>query len=247
MKNTASRIEGKLALITGGTRGIGFAIAGALLQRGAQTFICGTTKAGADSAVRLLSARHGDRIAGTACDVRDYKQVQAMIREVEHEFSGLDILINNAGIGSFNNVEKMPPEEWQATIETNLSGVFYCCREAIPLMKKRGAGYIINIGSLAGKNAFPGGAAYNATKFGLIGFSEALMQEVRYDHIRVSYVMPGSVNTEFGRSSEQDRAKTWKLLPEDVADVVVNLLETCPRALPSRVELRPSEPKKSTA
>src|SRR4030095_13312568 len=121
------------------------------------------------------------------------------------------------------------------------SGVFYCCHEAIPLMRSRGGGYIINIGSLAGKNAFPGGAAYNASKFGLIGFSEALMQEVRYDHIRVSYVMPGSVNTDFGRSREQGPSDTWKLWPEDVATVVVSLLEMEPRALPSRVELRPSE------
>ena len=138
----------------------------------------------------------------------------------------------------------MPVEAWQATIETNLSGLFYCCREAIPAMKRRGGGYIINIGSLAGKNAFPGGAAYNASKFGLIGFSEALMQEVRYDHIRVSYVMPGSVNTLFGDSGEQQPSETWKLWPEDVANVVVQLLEMDPRALPSRVELRPSEPQK---
>src|SRR4029434_10620358 len=135
-------------------------------------------------------------------------------------------------------------DEWKATLETNLSGVFYCCHEALPLMKRRGGGYIINIGSLAGKNAFPGGAAYNASKFGLIGFSEALMPEVRYDHIRVSYIMPGSVNTEFGRGGEEKPSNTWKLWPEHVAEVVVDLLEMDPRALPSRVELRPSEPKK---
>jgi len=112
------------------------------------------------------------------------------------------------------------------------------------LMKSNGAGYIINIGSLAGKHASPGSAAYCASKFGLVGYSEALMQEVRYEHIRVSHVMPGSVNTSFGRSGGQDPAKTWKLLPEDVASAVINLLEMDPRALPSQVELRPSEPKK---
>jgi 3-oxoacyl-[acyl-carrier protein] reductase len=138
----------------------------------------------------------------------------------------------------------MPVGEWSATIETNLSGVFFACHGAIPIMKRGGGGYIINIGSLAGKNAFAGGAAYCASKFGLIGFSEALMQEVRYDHIRVSYVMPGSVNTSFGRGVEQDNATTWKLQPEDVATAVINLLEMDPRALASRVELRPSEPKK---
>src|SRR6185503_11118398 len=124
------------------------------------------------------------------------------------------------------------------------SGVFFCCHNALPLMKKSGGGYIINIGSLAGKNPIAGMAAYCASKFGLLGFSESLMQEVRYDHIRVSCVMPGSVNTSFGRSSERDPATTWKLLPEDVATVVVNLLEMDARALPSRIEIRPSEPKK---
>ena len=138
----------------------------------------------------------------------------------------------------------MPVQEWARIIETNLSGVFYCCREAIPLLRRRGGGYIVNVGSLAGKNAFAGGAAYNASKFGLVGFSEALMQDVRYDHIRVSYVMPGSVNTEFGGSGHENPSHTWKLLPEDVAQVIVNLLDMDPRALPSRVELRPSEPRK---
>jgi short-subunit dehydrogenase len=136
----------------------------------------------------------------------------------------------------------MEATEWQATLETNLTGVFYCCRQALPLMKERGGGYIINIGSLAGKNAIPGMAAYCASKFGLIGFSEALMQEVRHDHIRVSYVMPGSVDTGFGGGRREGSA-SWKLAPEDVAEVVVDLLEMEPRALPSRVELRPSEPK----
>jgi NAD(P)-dependent dehydrogenase (short-subunit alcohol dehydrogenase family) len=194
--------------------------------------------------VTSLQNSHGQRIAGTVCDVGNYEQVRQMIGGAERSFGGLDILVNNAGIGPFAHVEKMPVADWQATIDTNLSGLFYCCHEAIPLMKERGGGYIINIGSLAGKNAFAGGAAYNASKFGLIGFSEALMQDVRYDHIRVSYVMPGSVNTRFGQSSPHEPANSWKLLPVDVATVVVNLLEMDARALPSRVELRPSEPKK---
>jgi len=192
----------------------------------------------------MLRAGHGDRIAGAGCDIRSYEQVRSAMVQVEQAFGGIDFLINNAGVGYFANVEAMPVADWAATLETNLSGVFHCCREAIPMMKRRGGGYIINIGSLAGKNAFAGGAAYNASKFGLIGFSEALMQEVRYDHIRVSYVMPGSVETEFGRSGKQGSSKPWKLLPEDVARVVVELLETDPRALTSRVEIRPSEPKK---
>lgn len=238
-----SRIDGKSALITGGTRGIGFAIAEMLLARGARVFICGTSQNRIDAALTDLGAK-GGRIEGTVCNVRSYQEVQELVREADQKLKGIDILVNNAGIGSFSHVAEMKPEDWLATIEINLNGVFYCCHEVVPLMKQRGGGYIINIGSLAGKNAFPGGAAYNASKFGLIGFSEALMQEVRHDHIRVSYVMPGSVNTEFGRSTEQDRASTWKLLPEDVAETVVHLLEMDPRALSSRVELRPSEPKK---
>jgi NAD(P)-dependent dehydrogenase (short-subunit alcohol dehydrogenase family) len=241
---TRSPIGGKSALVTGGTKGIGLAIAQSLAERGAGIFICARNGKEVERTVSALRAKYGKRVAGVACDVRLYEQVREMIVEAEQALGGLDILVNNAGVGSHSYVERMPIEEWRATLETNLSGMFYCCREAIPAMKRRGSGYIINIGSLAGKNAFPGGAAYNASKFGVIGFSEALMQEVRYDHIRVSYVMPGSVNTEFGGAGEQEPEKTWKLTPGDVATAVINLLEMDPRALPSRVELRPSEPRK---
>jgi NAD(P)-dependent dehydrogenase (short-subunit alcohol dehydrogenase family) len=237
-----SKIEGKSALITGGTRGIGLAIAEMMLARGARVFICGTHQRGVDDAVGALESV--GQIEGAVCNVRSYPEVRELVRQADRRLGGIDVLVNNAGIGCFSHVAEMSPEDWLATIEINLNGVFYCCREVVPLMKGRGGGYIVNIGSLAGKNAFPGGAAYNASKFGLIGFSEALMQEVRHDHIRVSYVMPGSVNTEFGRSAAQDPASTWKLLPEDVAETVAHLLEMDPRALPSRVELRPSEPKK---
>src|SRR5215470_3475933 len=237
-------IKDKSALVTGGTKGIGLAIAQALLERGADVFICARKDEDVRQAVQTLRDRYGARIRGRACDVRSHDQVRALFGEINEVSGGLDILVNNAGIGSHNYVQDMPADEWNATIETNLSGVFYCCHEALPLMKKRGGGYIINIGSLAGKNAFAGGAAYCASKFGLIGFSEALMQEVRFDHIRVSYVMPGSVDTEFGRSGKQASSKPWKLLPEDVSRVVVELLETDPRALASRVEIRPSEPGK---
>lgn len=239
-----SWIADKTAVVTGSTRGIGLAIASALLERGARVLICARNGQEVDDAVASLSERHGERAAGARCDVRSYDDVRELFTRAREEFGKVDILINNAGIGSRNNVEDMSVDEWSAMIDTNLSGVFYCCHEALPLMKPNG-GYIINIGSLAGKHAHPGSAAYSASKFGLIGFSEALMQEVRFDHIRVSYIMPGSVNTGFGRGGgKQDPAGTWKLLPEDVATVVTNLLEMDPRALPSRVELRPSEPKK---
>jgi 3-oxoacyl-[acyl-carrier protein] reductase len=239
-----SAISGKSAFVTGGTKGIGLAIARSLAAKGAAVFVAARNAQEVDQVVASLTGEHGDRIAGASCDVRGYEQVRSAMQAMERAFGGIDFLINNAGVGYFANVEAMPVSDWAATVETNLSGVFYCCREAIPLMKRRGGGYIINIGSLAGKNAFAGGAAYNASKFGLIGFSEALMQEVRYDHIRVSYVMPGSVDTDFGHSRKQAPSKPWKLLPEDVARVVIDLLEMDPRALASRVEIRPSEPRK---
>lgn len=239
-----NNLIGKSAIVTGSTRGIGFAIAQAMLELGSDVLVSSRHESEVERAVGLLRADHGNRVQGKVCDVRNPDSVRALMTEAKRLFEGLDILVNNAGVGGRAQVEEMTSDEWLAVIETNLNGVFYCCHEAIPLFKERGGGYIINIGSLAGKNAFPGGAAYCASKFGLIGFSEALMQEVRYDHIRVSYVMPGSVNTSFGSNSEQDASTTWKLLPEDVADVVINLLVMDPRALPSRVELRPSEPKK---
>ncbi|HKA18403.1 MAG TPA: SDR family oxidoreductase [Blastocatellia bacterium] len=238
-----NNIEGKSALVTGSTRGIGKAIAEAILARGGRVFISARDATDVQQTVDSFLSEHPDRVFGSACDVRDYDSVRALFSVLRSSMGSLDILVNNAGVGSRSYIEKMSVDEWSATLETNLFGVFYCCHEALPLMKGRG-GYIINIGSLAGKHASAGSAAYCASKFALVGFSESLMQEVRYDHIRVSHVMPGSVNTGFGRGGGQDPGKTWKLSPEDVASAVINLLEMDPRALPSQLELRPSEPKK---
>jgi 3-oxoacyl-[acyl-carrier protein] reductase len=239
-----SQIEGKNAIVTGGTKGIGLAIVESLLERGAKVLLCARQADEVGRCVAGLRQRFADRVFGTACDVSVAGQVGELFVKAEESFGGVDLLINNAGVGGFKNVEETTVEDWHRIVGTNLSGVFFCSREALPRMKRRGGGYIINIGSLAGKQAMAGAAAYCATKFALVGFSEALMQEVRNEHIRVSYVMPGSVNTAFGGHPEQDPAATWKLLPEDVAQVVIGLLEMDPRALPSRVELRPSEPRK---
>ena len=162
----------------------------------------------------------------------------------EKQFGGIDILVNNAGIGIFRAVDEMTPAEWNAVVETNLTGCFYCVRAAVHRMKRRGGGYIFNISSLAGKNAFAGGAAYNASKAGLNHFSEAIMLDLRYHNIRVSYILPGSVETSFGHPSAETEKRTagWKLGPEDVAQVVVDLLKSDPRAMLSRVEIRPSQP-----
>jgi NAD(P)-dependent dehydrogenase (short-subunit alcohol dehydrogenase family) len=185
-------LEGKNAVVTGGTKGIGRAIAESLVTAGVNVSISARNPDEIERAVDELNALGGGRAVGFVCDVRDYAQVKPFISGTAEQFGGVDILINNAGIGIFAPVESLSVEDFRAVIETNLCGVFYCCHETIPLMKKRGGGYIINISSLAGTNAHPRLAAYNATKFGLNGFSEALMQEVRHDNIKVSYIMPGS-------------------------------------------------------
>ena len=229
-------LDGKVAVVTGGNRGIGRGIVEALSREGARVAL---TARSADVAATAARAVGGGAL-GIACDVRSYDAVRALFREVERVAGGVDALVNNAGIGIFAPVADLAPDDWRAVIETNLNGVYYCCHEAIPLMRKRGGGYIFNLSSLAGRNAFPSAAAYSASKFGLNGFSEALMQEVRYDGIRVSYLMPGSVATEFGRGSEAKAG--WALLPADVAAVVLDLLRSPKHALYSRVEMRPSQP-----
>jgi NAD(P)-dependent dehydrogenase (short-subunit alcohol dehydrogenase family) len=233
----------KVAIVTGGTKGIGRGIAAALARAGTDICISARHEQEIEAAVADLSEIGEGRVTGAVCDVRDYDEVKALFDHTVMEFGGVDILINNAGIGIFVPVEEMSPEDFRAVLETNLFGVFYCCHEAIPLLKKRGGGYIINISSLAGTNAHPQMAAYNASKFGLNGFSEALMQEVRHDGIKVSYIMPGSVNTEFGGDEASD-SKSWQLQPEDIAGVVMDLLHHHERSLPSRVEIRPSRPPK---
>lgn len=233
-------LENKVCLVTGGTKGIGFAIAERLVEAGARVFTCGRDKGDLKQALERLSQK--GEAAGEVCDVRSEEQVRMMLAECERVFGGLDILVNNAGIGYFGKtVEELSGEEFRQTIETNLYGVFYACHHAIPMLKSRGGGYIFNVSSLAGQNAHPRMAAYNASKFGLNGFSEALMQEVRHDKIKVSYICPGSVNTAFGGDIPSEE-KMWQLQPADIAQVVMDLLAMPERALPSKVELRPSRP-----
>jgi len=238
----ATELKDKVAVVTGGTRGIGFCIAAALLAGGSKVFICGRDAANLKTSLANLAVRGKDRVDGLAADVRHYDDCRKLIRGARERFGGLDILVNNAGIGIMKPVDQLTPEEWDATLETNLSGVFYCCREAIPLMRQRGGGYIFNISSLAGVNAFPGGSAYNASKFGLNGFSEAMMQDVRYDGIRVSYIMPGSVDTDFGAAPGGKPRESWKLTGEDIAKAVIDLYKFPAPALASRIELRPAQP-----
>ncbi|MGH9346835.1 MAG: SDR family oxidoreductase [Vicinamibacterales bacterium] len=238
-------LTSKVAIVTGGSRGIGFGIARALLDSGATVVITGTNQAALDAAVRdLRAAAKGGSVDGARADVRAYGDVERMMGDAAGRHGGLDILVNNAGVGLFRSVADMPVDEWHAVLETNLTGVFYCCRAAIPHLRARGGGWIINISSLAGKNAFVNGAAYCASKAGLNQFSEALMQEVRYDGIRVSYIMPGSVSTEFGGRDRGAAKGDWALTVEDIAQVVIDLVNHPSRSLPSRVEIRPSRPPK---
>lgn len=234
-------LSGKVAIVTGGSKGIGRGIAEALVRAGVNVCISARSRSEIDETVKDLCTQ--GKVKGIACDVRIHSQIKSLFELTVSEFGGVDILVNNAGIGIFAPVEEMSPEDFRAVLETNLFGVFYCCHEVIPLMKKRGGGYIINISSLAGANPHPRMAAYNASKFGLNGFSEALMQEVRHDGIKVSYIMPGSVNTEFGGDTPTPD-HDWQLRPEDVARVVIDLLQHDDRSLASRVEIRPSRPPK---
>lgn len=234
-----------VTLITGGTRGIGRALAARLLADGHAVAITGTSIDGAQAAAAALAEACGDagRVLGVTCDVRDPASAEAAVRTAVARFGGLDALINNAGVGAGAPVAEMSSEEWERIIGTNLTGVFNCCRAAIPHLRTRGGGWIINVSSLASTNPFAGASAYCAAKAGLNAFTEALMQEVRYDGIRVSCVLPGSVATGFsGRAPEA--GADWKLQPEDVASVIADLLAHPARSLPSRVEIRPSQPKK---
>lgn len=231
-------LTGKVAVVTGGTRGIGRAIAERLLREGVRVAICGRQAGKVESAVAEMAA--GGEIAGTPADVSKLDEVERLFQFVDMRFHGLDILVNNAGIGIFRSVAEITPEEWHRVIDLNLNGAYYCSHAALARFGNRKAGYIINISSLAGKNPFAGGAAYNASKFALNGFSEALMLDHRYDGLRVSSIMPGSVATEFGSGGGAD----WKIAPEDVAEVVVTLLRMPSRTTVSAVEMRPSKPKR---
>src|ERR1044072_381993 len=211
-------LDNKVAFVTGGSRGIGLATARAAAREGASVAITGPDQGHIDSAVAAL----GKNVLGIRADVRQYADIEAALAQTVSRFGGLDILVHNAGVGVFRPVADMAVDEWHRIIDTNLSGVFYCCHAALPHLKKRGGGWIINISSLASKNAFVNGAAYCASKSALNAFSESLMQEVRYEGIRVAYVLPGSVNTGFGGPSSTKAE--WALQPDDVAEVVADLI-----------------------
>lgn len=243
-----ARFRGLAAVVTGGSRGIGRAVAESLLRRGADVLIAGRATgplaAAAADLARVAASAGAGRIETLAADVRRPADAERLVAAAADRFGGVDVLVNNAGVGRFEAVAEQSIDDWAQVIETNLSGVFYCCRAAIPVLRRRGGGWIVNVSSLAGSYPFANGAAYCASKAGLDAFTAALMQEVRFDGIRVSAVAPGSVGTAFAGSDDRHAAAPWKLAAEDVAQVVVDLLGHEARSLPSRVEIRPSQPRK---
>ncbi len=235
------------AVVTGGTRGIGYAIADAMVAAGGRVLITGRDDARVNSAVVALqkSAKTGGQVVGATADVRDSRAVQQAIDRAAETFGSLDTLINNAGVGIFKNVQELSDDDWHKVIDTNLTGVFYATRAAIPHLKRAHGSWIVNIASLAGRNYFATAAAYCASKAGLVAFTEALMLEVRNDDIRVTCIMPGSVATDFsGRSAHTD--DSWKLTGADIAEVVMDLLRHPPRSLPSKIEIRPAKTGKTS-
>lgn len=236
-----SDLRGRTAVVTGGSKGIGYAVADTLAAAGANVVLCARSAEDVSRVSRELSGKGAGQVVGVTCDMRNQADVRSLINRAVDEFGGLDILVNNAGVGIFAPIDELSPNDWHAVIGTNLNGVFYASQAAIPHMKRRGTGLIINIGSLAGKNPMPGGTAYNASKFGLLGFSEAMMLDVRHHGIRVSCVMPGSVSTHFNQHTPSE-ADAWKIQPEDIARLVMELIEMPERTLPSRIEVRPTQP-----
>jgi len=236
-------LAGKAAVVTGGTRGIGLAIARRLLQEGASVAICGRKQESVDRTIAELKPL--GKIFGSPCDVRKPEEVARFFELAENQMQRLDILVNNAGEGVFRKVGDMSNEDWHRNIDLDLNGPFYCTREALRRFAKSGGGFIVNISSLAGKNAFSGGAGYNAAKAGLNLFTEALMLDHRADNLRVCSIMPGSVATEFsGGPSDRSGDTSWMIAAEDVAETVAMVLKMPARTMISRVEMRPSQPKK---
>ena len=233
-------LKGKVAIVTGSTKGIGLAIAERMINEGASVVVSART----ESDVADLAGRLGERAVGIPCDVADPAACQRLVDQAVERLGRLDVLVNNAGFGIFKPIGEMTVEEWRRQIDVNLGGVFYCSKAALPHLSRSGDGFIVNIGSLAGRNFFAGGTGYNASKAALVALTEAMMLDVRYDDVRVSIIMPGSVNTYF-RGKEQSPERSWPLEADDVALTVMQLLDYPKGAHVSRVEMRPSKPKKS--
>ncbi|MBX2913000.1 MAG: SDR family oxidoreductase [Cyclobacteriaceae bacterium] len=233
-------IEGKTALVTGGSKGIGFGIARELIKKSVKVMVTSRNQAEAREAADRLNKLGGAEVVGVQADVRDYPSQEQAVKNLLDKWGQLDILVANAGVGRFGPIETMTHGQWNDTIDTNLTGVFNSVKASLDALIKS-KGYIITISSLAGTNFFAGGAAYNASKFGLTGFTQSIMLDLRKHGVKVSTIMPGSVATHFN-DHVPDASDGWKIQTEDIGQLVVDLLEMPPRALPSKVEIRPSQP-----
>jgi 3-oxoacyl-[acyl-carrier protein] reductase len=225
----------KIAIVTGGSRGIGRGVAEALLGEGWKVWICSRDPR---QAVQEMQGQ----IDGRSVDVRSQDQVDGFVKEVLDADGRVDLLVNNAGLGRFGPIDELTGDQWREVLETNLNGPFYFLRAVAPAMRRQGSGWIVNIASLAAKNPFAGGAAYNASKFGLLGMSEAAMLDLRKHGIRIASILPGSVATHFGGTGGGQAEADWKLQPGDIAAMVLHLVSYPDNALPSLIEMRPSRP-----
>jgi len=231
-------LKNKVAFITGGTKGIGLGIAEACLKEGMRVAFTGRNKASAEAAAAKLG--DSENVLGLESDVRNFESQKAAIQATIDKWGQIDAVIANAGIGHFATIDDITPEQWSETIDVNLTGVFYTTKAAMDALKQS-KGYLITIASLAGTNFFAKGSAYNASKFGLVGFTQAVMLDVRQHGIKVSTIMPGSVSTYFNNHNPTD-TDAWKIQPEDIGKLTVDLLTMPARSLPSKVEIRPSMP-----
>lgn len=231
-------LKNKVALITGGTKGIGLEIARSLMKEGMQVAITGTRESSVDQGLKDL----GDEAVGYVCDVRDLQAQQEVVKNLREKYGSIDVLIANAGVGHFAPIQDLTPAQWSEVVDVNLTGVFNSVKASLDALRDS-KGYLITIASLAGANFFASGAAYNASKFGLVGFTQAVMLDLRYDGVKVSTIMPGSVATHFNNRTPTE-ADAWKIQPEDIGQIVVDLLKMPARTLPSKVEVRPSIPRK---
>ena len=236
-----NNLKGKVAYITGGSKGIGLGIAKVLSEEGMQVAISSRHLKAAEDAVASLGASP-DSMLAIQSDVSSMADEQSAVKQIIDRFGQLDVLIANAGVGHFAPIDELSVEKWNETINTNLTGVFHSVKASMDALKKS-EGYIISIASLAGTNFFENGSAYNASKFGLVGFTQAIMLDLRKYGIKVSAIMPGSVATYFNNHIPND-ADAWKIQPEDIGQMVADLLHMNPRTLPSKIEVRPSKPGK---
>ncbi|WP_129716034.1 SDR family oxidoreductase [Pedobacter sp. SYP-B3415] len=230
----------KVALITGGSKGIGLGIAEALLQAGYKVAITSRSAESAGAAAQQLG--DNENVLGLAADVKDLNSQQQAVREILDKWGRIDVLVANAGIGTFAPIDELDEEAWHDTIDTNLTGVFYSIKACVEEIK-RNEGHIFTISSLAGTNFFQNGAAYNASKFGLTGFTQAVMLDLRKYNVKVCTIMPGSVATHFNEHTPDAEKDAWKIQPEDIGQLVSDLLKMHPRTLPSKIEVRPTLPK----